>query len=257
MTSLEGENDKKNAKMKSDLFWQKMDNHKSSNRASPVRGSERNEQYAEGACAMPLTNESQSAALASHPQPRSSAVLRKREPRQSERTEEKDVMQENSRQVAPKTLKQQQIPEQNIMKHENSALWNTQRILPNCPRPKAVSCDQKPAKEPQKHLETHEAGPCTEELTDADDAQDTTDLLNESEHTCAICYDIMVRPHEVRPCGHVFCELCLRQLQSTTASRQPLQHPQVERNGRQQREILVLCPICRRPIEKCHAKGGM
>ena len=245
MASRDGENDKKRAKMKNFIH-----NHKSSNIASPGSDIERNEQYAEGACVMPLTNDLQNAASASHPQPTSWATLTNLEPRLWEKTEEKDIMQENSNQAPPKTLKLHPSPEQNQTKHENSPLWYTNRISPNCPQSKAACPDKKPAVEPQNLTETHGDSP------EVDDVMDTTDLINDYEDTCVICYDIMVRPHEVRPCGHVFCELCLRQLQSTTASQLPLWNPQGGRNGRQRREILVLCPICRGPIEKCQVKEG-
>ncbi|GFO48435.1 E3 ubiquitin-protein ligase rnf180 [Plakobranchus ocellatus] len=60
------------------------------------------------------------------------------------------------------------------------------------------------------------------------------------EHTCVVCLDIMVRPHVLQPCGHTFCELCLRQLQQVAV-----------KSMLNSKCILVPCPICRRSIEKC------
>ncbi|RUS84852.1 hypothetical protein EGW08_007393, partial [Elysia chlorotica] len=83
--------------------------------------------------------------------------------------------------------------------------------------------------------------------TDKDeDSSDSTDY----EHTCVICYDIMVRPQEVRPCGHVFCELCLWQLHASTSSMLNTR----QRQGERITDLSVLCPICRGSIQFCEAK---
>ncbi|GFO27814.1 E3 ubiquitin-protein ligase rnf180-like [Plakobranchus ocellatus] len=94
------------------------------------------------------------------------------------------------------------------------------------------------------------ASPSSGKYTAAKDPSDMLDPMNDPaplldpmddyEHTCAICYEILVRPHAVRPCGHTFCESCLRQLQATTAV-----------------WAWVLCPICREGIKKCELKHEM
>ena len=251
MAPIEKKNDRKKARMKSILFWRKKNDHKSSTIANSNGDNEGAGQHVDTACATPATNDLEGAASESHPRPKPLTTLEKWAAKQREKSDKKRIMQANRRQVPPKTLKTHLIPQQYEIKHKNSSWWNANRILRRRPKTKATCPDEQTAEEPQQLPETHEETP------EADDAQDTTDPINDYEHTCAICYDIMVRPHEVRPCGHVFCELCLRQLQSTTASRQPLWYPRGVRNGREQRDILVLCPICRGSIEKCHAKGGM
>nr|XP_023682157.1 E3 ubiquitin-protein ligase RNF180 isoform X1 [Paramormyrops kingsleyae]XP_023682158.1 E3 ubiquitin-protein ligase RNF180 isoform X1 [Paramormyrops kingsleyae] len=47
--------------------------------------------------------------------------------------------------------------------------------------------------------------------------------------TCAVCLDIYFNPYMCRPCGHVFCEPCLRTLARSCPSNTP-------------------CPLCRTPI---------
>ncbi|XP_034048407.1 E3 ubiquitin-protein ligase RNF180 isoform X2 [Thalassophryne amazonica] len=52
-------------------------------------------------------------------------------------------------------------------------------------------------------------------------------LMGDRDHySCPICLDIYLNPHSCRPCGHVFCEPCLRKL----AKNQPTSTP---------------CPLCR------------
>ncbi|GFO27813.1 E3 ubiquitin-protein ligase rnf180-like [Plakobranchus ocellatus] len=80
-------------------------------------------------------------------------------------------------------------------------------------------------------------------LNPMDDTPTLLDPMDDYEHTCAICYEILVRPHAVRPCGHTFCESCLRQLQAATAARG--------------KSAWVLCPICREGIQKCELKHAM
>ncbi|XP_063067184.1 E3 ubiquitin-protein ligase RNF180 [Engraulis encrasicolus] len=48
-------------------------------------------------------------------------------------------------------------------------------------------------------------------------------------HTCAVCLDVYFSPHMCQPCGHVFCEPCLR----TLAKNRPASTP---------------CPLCRTTI---------
>ncbi|KAF0031240.1 hypothetical protein F2P81_015795 [Scophthalmus maximus] len=49
--------------------------------------------------------------------------------------------------------------------------------------------------------------------------------------TCAVCLEVYVRPHSCQPCGHVFCEPCLR----TLARNRPANTP---------------CPLCRALISQ-------
>lgn len=53
-----------------------------------------------------------------------------------------------------------------------------------------------------------------------------------AEITCAVCLEMYYRPHSCDPCGHMFCEHCLRQLCRQTPSLTP-------------------CPLCRNVIRKC------
>lgn len=55
--------------------------------------------------------------------------------------------------------------------------------------------------------------------------------------TCAVCLDVYVCPHVCRPCGHSFCEPCLR----TIASKQPTNTP---------------CPLCRTLISHADLNKG-
>lgn len=71
------------------------------------------------------------------------------------------------------------------------------------------------------------------------------DLLQNSEEenedkdglTCAVCLDIYISPHICQPCGHCFCEPCLR----TIAKDQPRNTP---------------CPLCRTLISKTNPNRG-
>ncbi|XP_050396152.1 uncharacterized protein LOC126814816 [Patella vulgata] len=50
--------------------------------------------------------------------------------------------------------------------------------------------------------------------------------------TCPICLEVYHRPHLVQPCGHIFCEPCLRRLTTRTCAEVP-------------------CPMCRIIIISC------
>lgn len=56
--------------------------------------------------------------------------------------------------------------------------------------------------------------------------------------TCSVCLDMFYRPHRCEPCGHMFCEHCLRQLSRQTPTFTP-------------------CPLCREVISKCVLNTGM
>lgn len=58
-------------------------------------------------------------------------------------------------------------------------------------------------------------------LQDSEEDKEDRDGL-----TCAVCLDIFICPHVCRPCGHSFCEPCLR----TIANNRPMNTP---------------CPLCR------------
>ncbi|XP_046581748.1 uncharacterized protein LOC124289188 isoform X2 [Haliotis rubra] len=55
------------------------------------------------------------------------------------------------------------------------------------------------------------------------------------EHECPVCLDVFLHPHVCCPCGHVFCETCLRHLaqESDNSTSFP-------------------CPMCRILIKSCH-----
>ena len=52
---------------------------------------------------------------------------------------------------------------------------------------------------------------------------------------CAICLDIFYRPTTLYPCGHIFCDPCLRRLSNAQ---------------------IVRCPICRTRIMRCLFNRG-
>ena len=58
---------------------------------------------------------------------------------------------------------------------------------------------------------------------------------HEHDLICAVCLDLLYSPHRLHPCGHIFCEPCLRRLSSVR---------------------IVKCPICRTAIKKCHFDRG-
>lgn len=68
-------------------------------------------------------------------------------------------------------------------------------------------------------------------------AEDVSASLLDSEEedreslTCAVCLDIYFSPYSCQPCGHVFCEPCLR----TIAKNRPAYTP---------------CPLCRTLISQ-------
>ncbi|XP_067939178.1 uncharacterized protein [Watersipora subatra] len=49
---------------------------------------------------------------------------------------------------------------------------------------------------------------------------------------CAICLELMYRPHRVSPCQHIFCQACLQHLAAN--------HP-----------VRTACPMCRAAITDC------
>ncbi|XP_008322847.1 E3 ubiquitin-protein ligase RNF180 isoform X2 [Cynoglossus semilaevis] len=56
--------------------------------------------------------------------------------------------------------------------------------------------------------------------TDSEDDKDREGLI------CPVCLDVFFRPHSCKPCGHVFCEPCLRRVAKNRARSTP-------------------CPLCR------------
>ncbi|XP_029921569.1 E3 ubiquitin-protein ligase RNF180 isoform X2 [Myripristis murdjan] len=69
--------------------------------------------------------------------------------------------------------------------------------------------------------------------------QSVSGLLTDSEeedrdgYTCAVCLDVYYSPYSCQPCGHIFCEPCLR----TLAKNRPTNTP---------------CPLCRTLISHTH-----
>ena len=274
-TSTEDVNGQKKRKRRKLFFWRKKRSKTANSDAAIDSDNQDLQIQAEGACAMPSTSGDQSAeASSSSAQPKPSTSFAKWAAKLRDIGREKAETDGGQRQdhkiLPPKTIDMPLGPNQRLQeseatlndgagdenpeqkvdrKNKKSAAWrHANRILRRSKKPKATSSTENEATT-SASVEEVEA----EAEEEADDAHDSADLLNDYEHTCAICYEILVRPHTVRPCDHVFCEGCLRQLQHTTASRGPRPH---DRRGRQDVEVLVLCPICRGPIQKCEANGG-
>ena len=53
------------------------------------------------------------------------------------------------------------------------------------------------------------------------------------ENDCAVCIDLLYNPIKITPCGHIFCESCVKRLRKTETQRD------------------VPCPLCRQTIESC------
>ena len=53
------------------------------------------------------------------------------------------------------------------------------------------------------------------------------------ENDCAVCIDLLYNPIKIIPCGHIFCEPCVKRLRQTETQRD------------------VPCPLCRQTIESC------
>ena len=53
------------------------------------------------------------------------------------------------------------------------------------------------------------------------------------EKDCAVCIDLLYNPIKITPCGHIFCESCVKRLRQTETQRD------------------VPCPLCRQTIESC------
>lgn len=71
-----------------------------------------------------------------------------------------------------------------------------------------------------RHLEQEQVCGVSGLLTDSEEEEDREGF------TCAVCLDVYFSPHSCQPCGHVFCEPCLR----TLAKNRPTNTP---------------CPLCR------------
>lgn len=222
---VEIKNGKKRRRIKKILFWRKKDNQKSKFSAAGSCSDNHDMKMPGGEL---RETESQLGASATHSQLKSSTAERK------QKNEDNDL-----------------------------PWWRTNRIFGKnkikaiCPS--GISAKTTDAKETDKNMIKPEAASySTEPKVQEDDEPEDVLNLNmtvDDEHTCAICYDVLITPHEVRPCGHVFCEACLRHLQHATASRQ-IGH----RNRRPAvsgEEVLVLCPVCRGPIQKCELKWDL
>ena len=53
------------------------------------------------------------------------------------------------------------------------------------------------------------------------------------ENDCAVCIDLLYNPIKITPCGHIFCESCIKRLRQTETQKD------------------VPCPLCRQTIESC------
>ncbi|RVE65429.1 hypothetical protein OJAV_G00116350 [Oryzias javanicus] len=73
-----------------------------------------------------------------------------------------------------------------------------------------------------RQLEEEEEGPVNDVLLDSEEA-------DREAMTCAVCLDIYFSPYSCHPCGHVFCEPCLRMLTKNRPTNTP-------------------CPLCRTVI---------
>ncbi|KAF7655353.1 hypothetical protein LDENG_00057400 [Lucifuga dentata] len=78
-----------------------------------------------------------------------------------------------------------------------------------------------------RQLEQEQARCMSGSPTDSDEEEDREGF------TCAVCLDVYFSPHSCQPCGHVFCEPCLR----TLAKNRPTSTP---------------CPLCRTVISHTH-----
>ncbi|ESO82275.1 hypothetical protein LOTGIDRAFT_237082 [Lottia gigantea] len=58
------------------------------------------------------------------------------------------------------------------------------------------------------------------------------DTAVDSSITCPVCLELYYHPYRVEPCGHVFCELCLRKLTTRSC-------------------LDIPCPLCRKIIQSC------
>uniref|UniRef100_A0A3P8UK64 RING-type domain-containing protein n=1 Tax=Cynoglossus semilaevis TaxID=244447 RepID=A0A3P8UK64_CYNSE len=67
--------------------------------------------------------------------------------------------------------------------------------------------------------------------TDSEDDKDREGLI------CPVCLDVFFRPHSCKPCGHVFCEPCLRRVAKNRARSTP-------------------CPLCRSIISYTDVNKG-
>ncbi|XP_060075126.1 uncharacterized protein LOC132554823 isoform X2 [Ylistrum balloti] len=86
------------------------------------------------------------------------------------------------------------------------------------------------------HKNGHRRGKRNSAASRADhEENEDVDPVFPEEHTCPICFDLYCHPMRTSPCGHIFCEMCLRRLAKT----KPVKTP---------------CPLCRQVIVKCHAE---
>lgn len=77
-----------------------------------------------------------------------------------------------------------------------------------------------------------QVGSVNASLLDSEEEEDREGL------TCAVCLDIYVSPYSCQPCGHIFCEPCLRTLARNRPSNTP-------------------CPLCRTLISHTDFHKGV
>ena len=62
---------------------------------------------------------------------------------------------------------------------------------------------------------------------------ETYSSQSNGEKDCAVCIDLLYNPIKITPCGHIFCESCIKRLRRTETQKD------------------VPCPLCRQTIESC------
>merc|ERR1739844_588319 len=70
----------------------------------------------------------------------------------------------------------------------------------------------------------------------------TDEVLREYE--CNVCFQVLVKPTQIDPCNHNFCESCLRKVNEATFLTGNSWWP-------------TRCPVCRRFIRKCKLNKQM
>lgn len=70
------------------------------------------------------------------------------------------------------------------------------------------------------------------------DSSDESEFGVQMHVTCAVCWELYLHPMSVKPCGHVFCEPCLRRLSKHSHSSK------------------VHCPLCRELVLFCYPNTG-
>ena len=86
-------------------------------------------------------------------------------------------------------------------------------------------------------------------------------------HQCPVCLETLYRPHSTEPCGHIFCETCLRRLSQAAVenSRQIMERATTAccmpsflyfNLKSLDQALTIKCPICRTIIQGCCFNEG-